>query len=92
MTILNKYLPEIKVANKANEIKLEVKTKSFRVESFDSYDDIKLEDYNKITAKKENIVVANDEVVAEVPTEAPKERKGRPRKKGVVIEDVAVTK
>ena len=92
MTILNKYLPEIKVANKANETKVEVKTKSFRVESFDSYDDIKLEDYNKITAKKENIV-ANDEASQEVSTEEPpKKRKGRPRKKGAVIEDVAVTK
>ena len=51
-----------------------------------------LQDYNKITAKKENIVVVNDEVTAEAPTEAPKKRKGRPRKKGAVIEDVAITK
>ena len=90
MTILNKYLPEIKVSNKANETKVEVKTKSFRVESFDSYDDIKLEDYNKITAKKENIV-ANDEASQEITVEAPKKKRGR-RKKGAVIEDVAVTK
>ena len=90
MTILNKYLPEIKVSNKANETQVEVKTKSFRVESFDSYDDIKLEDYNKITAKKENIVV-NDEASQEITVEAPKKKRGR-RKKGAVIEDVAVTK
>ena len=90
MTILNKYLPEIKVATKTIEIKVEVKTKSFRVESFDSYDDIKLEDYNKITAKKENIVV-NDEASQEITVEAPKKKRGRPRK-GAVIEDVAITK
>ena len=88
MTILNKYLPEIKVANKVSEVKEEVKSKSFKVEKFDSYDDIKLEDYNKIIAKKE-IIVATNEVVAEVPAEAPKKR-GR-KKKGAVVDNVAIT-
>ena len=46
------------------------------------------EDYNKIIAKKENIVATN-EVVAEVPAEAPKKR-GR-KKKGAVVDNVAIT-
>ena len=91
MTILNKYLPEIKVAGKTIEVKTEVKTIKFQYETFSNYTDMALQDYNKITAKKENIVVVNDEVTAEAPTEAPKKKRGRPRK-GAVIEDVAVTK
>ena len=84
---LKKFVPEIITYDDSKEVKEEVKSKSFKIESFDVYDDIKLEDYNKIIAKKENIDTANNEVVAEVP----KKKKGRP-KKGAIIEDVAVTK
>ena len=92
MTILNKYLPEIKVAGKTIEVKTEVKTIKFQYETFSNYTDMALQDYNKITAKKENIVVVNDEVTAEAPTEEPPKKKRGRRKKGAVIEDVAVTK
>ena len=84
---LKKFVPEIITYDDSKEVKEEVKSKSFKIESFDVYDDIKLEDYNKIIAKKESIDITNNEVVAEVP-----KKKGRPRKKGVIIEDVAVTK
>ena len=90
MTILNKYLPEIKVAGKTIEVKTEVKTIKFQYETFSNYTDMALQDYNKITAKKENIV-ANDEDSQEITVEAPKKKRGRPRK-GAVIEDVAITK
>ena len=62
----------------------------FQYETFSNYTDMALQDYNKITAKKENIVV-NDEASQEITVEAPKKKRGRPRK-GAVIEDVAVTK
>ena len=83
---LKKFVPEIIVYDDSEEVKKEVKTKSFRVESFNSYDDIKLEDYNKITAKKENIVV-NDEASQEVSTEEPPKKKRGRRKKGAIIEN-----
>ena len=91
MTILNKYLPEIKVAGKTIEVKTEVKTIKFQYETFSNYTDMALQDYNKITAKKENIV-ANDEASQEVSTEEPPKKKRGRRKKGAVIEDVAITK
>ena len=88
---LKKFVPEIIVYDDSEEVKEEVKTIKFQYETFSNYTDMALQDYNKITAKKENIVVVNDEVTAEAPTEAPKKKRGRPRK-GAVIEDVAVTK
>ena len=86
---LKKFVPEIITYDDSKEVKEEVKSKSFKIESFDVYDDIKLEDYNKITAKKENIV-ANNEASQEITEEPPKKKRGR-RKKGAVIEDVAIT-
>ena len=88
---LKKFVPEIIVYDDSEEVKTEVKTIKFQYETFSNYTDMALQDYNKITAKKENIVVANNEASQEITVEAPKKKRGRPRK-GAVIEDVAVTK
>ena len=88
---LKKFVPEIIVYDDSEEVKEEVKTIKFQYETFSNYTDMTLQDYNKITAKKENIV-ANDEASQEVSTEEPPKKKRGRRKKGAVIEDVAVTK
>ena len=66
---------------------------SFKYDSFDSYLDMSLEEYNKIISKKdENIIAKNEEEpIKTTTTEAPKKKRGRPRK-GVVREDVTTTK
>ena len=88
---LKKFVPEIIVYDDSEEVKEEVKTIKFQYETFSNYTDMTLQDYNKITAKKENIV-ANDEASQEVSTEEPPKKKRGRRKKGAVIEDVAGTK
>ena len=93
MRLLNKYVPEIKVAN-GKIIKQKIENiNSFKYDSFDSYLDMSLEEYNKIISKKdENIIAKNEEEpIKTTTTEAPKKKRGRPRK-GVVREDVTTTK
>ena len=76
---LKKYVPEIITFG---DVKVKVE-KVKEKDTFETYTDIRLEDYNKIESKRKSKEV---EEVTTVELEPAKKKRGRPRKKGVVID------
>lgn len=79
---LNKYVPQIKLPNFEEAPVLNVIPKKESGLIRESYIDMRVEEYNKLQEKQNNIINL-EEVATEV--EKPKKPKGRPSKKGVSL-------